>query len=71
MGWKIRRMLALDWEIKVCHSYREANACVDALANMGCEHCPGLRIYDQCPVSLRNLLLSDTMGITTPRVIVA
>ncbi|PNX81608.1 ribonuclease H [Trifolium pratense] len=74
VGWRliqeIRRLLALDWEIKVCHSYREANACADALANMGCDHGPGIRVYEQCPSRLSLLLLADTMGITTPRVIV-
>ncbi|GAU11214.1 hypothetical protein TSUD_342040 [Trifolium subterraneum] len=73
IGWRlieeIRRLLALEWEVKVCHSYREANACADALANMGCEHGLGLRMYDQCPPRLSSLLLADVMGITTPRII--
>jgi hypothetical protein len=66
---EIRQLLSLDWEIIVCHSYRKANACADALANMGCEHGPELRVYDQCPASLISLLQADVMGITTPRVI--
>ncbi|MCH81618.1 ribonuclease H protein [Trifolium medium] len=45
VGWRliqeIRRLLSLEWEINVYHSYREANLCVDALANMGCDHGPG------------------------------
>ncbi|MCI74087.1 ethylene responsive transcription factor 1b, partial [Trifolium medium] len=53
-----------------CHSYREANACADTLANMGCEHGPGLRLYDQCPPRLSSLVLADVMGIATPRIIV-
>jgi ribonuclease HI len=73
LGWRliqeIRHLLSLDWEILVCHSYREANACADALANMGCDHGPELRVYDQCPASLISLLQADVMGITTPRVI--
>jgi ribonuclease HI len=75
VGWRlikeIRRMLELDWEVKVCHSYREANACADALANLGCNHGPELRTYEQCPASLSNLFLADIMGISTPRVCVA
>jgi ribonuclease HI len=74
IGWRlikeIYRLLALDWEVKVCHSYREANACADALANMGCEHGPGLRLYDHCPSRLRSLVQADAMGIATPRSIV-
>jgi hypothetical protein len=67
---EIRRLLALDWDIEVCHSYCEANACADTLANMGCEHGPGIRLNEHCSSRLSSLLLDDTMGITTPRVIV-
>jgi ribonuclease HI len=73
VGWRlireIRQLLALDWEIRICHIYREANACADALANMGCDQGLGLRVYEQCPASLSSLLLMDVMGIATPRVI--
>ncbi|MCI22363.1 hypothetical protein A2U01_0043539, partial [Trifolium medium] len=41
----------------------------DALANMGCDHGPRIRLYEQCPARLRTLLLADIMGITTPKVI--
>jgi hypothetical protein len=33
---KIRKLLSLDWEIVVHHSYREANQCANALATYGC-----------------------------------
>ena len=33
----IRRLLEMVWEVKVQHSYREANTCADALANIGCK----------------------------------
>ncbi|MCI33000.1 ethylene responsive transcription factor 1b, partial [Trifolium medium] len=73
VGWRlvqeIRRLLALDWDIKVCHFYREANACADTLANMSCDHGLGLRLYDNCPSRMSSLLLADIMGITTPRII--
>ncbi|PNY10718.1 hypothetical protein L195_g007306 [Trifolium pratense] len=32
---RIRRLIELDWEVEICHSYREANWCTDALANFG------------------------------------
>jgi hypothetical protein len=32
----IRRLLEQGWEVKITHSYREANVCADALANIGC-----------------------------------
>lgn len=62
-------MLALKWEVMICHSYREVNSCADTLANIGCEHAPELRVYEQCPARLSSMLLADVMGITTPRVI--
>jgi hypothetical protein len=31
----IVRMLEIDWEIRMCHSYREANHCVNAFVNVG------------------------------------
>ncbi|GAU23291.1 hypothetical protein TSUD_237450 [Trifolium subterraneum] len=72
VGWRfiqeIRRLLVMNWEVQICHSYRESNACVDALANLGCDHEPGMRVYEQYPTSLSSLLLADVMGITTPKV---
>ncbi|GAU29740.1 hypothetical protein TSUD_392290 [Trifolium subterraneum] len=72
VGWRIiqeiRRLFALDWDVKICHSYRETNVCVDALANLGCDHGPGLRVYEQYPPRVSSSLLADVMGITTPRV---
>ncbi|GAU30080.1 hypothetical protein TSUD_332490 [Trifolium subterraneum] len=73
VGWRIiqeiRRLLALDWDVKICHSYREASACVDALANLGCDHGPGLGVYEQCTPRVSLLLLADVTGITTPKTI--
>ncbi|PNX78219.1 ribonuclease H [Trifolium pratense] len=67
VGWKIiqeiRRLLAMDWEVNICYSYRKANDCADALANLGCNHDPGLRVYEQCPPSVSSLMLADVMGI--------
>ncbi|MCI01846.1 ribonuclease H protein [Trifolium medium] len=73
IGWRvikeISRLLAMDWELNVYHFNRKANSCASPLANMGCEHGPGLRIYKQCPISLSNLLLADAMETTTRKVI--
>ncbi|PNX68029.1 hypothetical protein L195_g063792, partial [Trifolium pratense] len=48
VGWRIiqeiRRLIGMDWEVKICHSYRESNAFADALANLGCDHEPGMRV---------------------------
>jgi hypothetical protein len=74
VSWKlvqqIRQLTELEWEIKICHSYRETNKCADVLANIGCQQEDTLTIYKHCPVQLSFLLLVDVMGITTPRFIV-
>jgi ribonuclease HI len=33
---RIRRLLRLDWEKRIYHTYREANLCADALAYISC-----------------------------------
>jgi hypothetical protein len=66
---EIKKLLAMEWEVRICHSYREANTCADALANLECDHEPGMRVYEQCPVRLRSLLLVDAMEIAASRVI--
>jgi len=38
VGWslinKIQKLLGLDWEVKVCHSYRESKRCADVFATV-------------------------------------
>ena len=62
-GWslcqKIRRFLQLEWEVKVCHTYREANLCVDALAKLGCSLGSTLICNESCPTQISHLLLVD------------
>ncbi|GAU36430.1 hypothetical protein TSUD_19650 [Trifolium subterraneum] len=63
---QIRRSLELDWDIKIVHVYRESNKCVDALANIGCTLDCEVIHYDSFPNEIRNLVLDDERGITTP-----
>ncbi|MCI30277.1 putative non-LTR retroelement reverse transcriptase, partial [Trifolium medium] len=65
----IRRLLDLTWEVTVKHSYRVANACADALANIGCSLDYNTVFYDAPPIHIRHLLEADALGITTPRLI--
>lgn len=69
--WKIHRLMALDWEVVVQHSYREANQCADALANHGCRMDPEICFYNVCPSSFSHLLLFYLLGNTTPHIKVA
>jgi len=58
---KIHQLLALKWEVKICHSYRETNSCTYALANIGCEHASRLRVHEQFSIRLSSLVLADVM----------
>lgn len=49
----------MDWKIKVWHSYREDNACADALANMGCNLESILMFYEHCLVQVKSMYLVD------------
>jgi len=40
----------------ICHSYREADASVDALENMCCDFIDGLTVYESCSTHLNQLL---------------
>ncbi|PNX95557.1 ribonuclease H [Trifolium pratense] len=68
---KIRRLLKMDWNVKILHEYREANKCADALANIGCNLDHEVIFYEACPMEIGYILLADQLGISTPRLIVA
>jgi ribonuclease HI len=69
-GWSllqnIRRLLELEWEIKIRHSYREANKCADALVNMTCDGGYSFMLYEHCPAQINLLFLADSISISTP-----
>jgi ribonuclease HI len=66
---RIRQLLQMEWEVKVQHSYREANNCADALANMGCRMGHGMMFYESCPTQISHLLAADQAGISFSRLI--
>ncbi|PNY06732.1 ethylene responsive transcription factor 1b [Trifolium pratense] len=72
-GWSvlkhIRRLMQLEWEILVCHNYREANLCVDALAHIGCELGSYVIFYESCPTQITHDFLDDQAGITIARLV--
>ncbi|PNY10193.1 ribonuclease H [Trifolium pratense] len=67
---KIRSLIAMDWEVVVKHSYREANRCADALASYGATLEDGFCFYETCPAHLSQLLVADVMGISVPRLVI-
>ncbi|GAU25355.1 hypothetical protein TSUD_216930 [Trifolium subterraneum] len=68
---RIRSMLDMAWNIEIMHEYREANTCADALARIGCSLEHDMIFYDDCPATIREVMLADELGMTTPRMIVA
>jgi hypothetical protein len=63
------RILELDWEVEVSHTYREANRCADVLANIGCSADYETLMYDVCLSHLSELLAANCTGLSIPRLI--
>jgi hypothetical protein len=55
--------------VEICHTYREANKCTDALATMGCFLSYDTVFYAHCPASVRDVYAADVQGSSTPRII--
>jgi hypothetical protein len=66
---QIWKLLDMDWNIEIFHTYRETNKCADALANLGCSLGYDLVFFDDCPLTIRETFANDNMGISTPRLI--
>ncbi|GAU38338.1 hypothetical protein TSUD_61990 [Trifolium subterraneum] len=66
---QIWRLLEMDWIVEVSHTYREANNCADALANLGCSLDYDTVIFNDFPPQIRNIFDTDLMGISSPRLI--
>jgi ribonuclease HI len=66
---QIWKLLDMDWNIEIFHTYREANKCADDLANLGCSLGYDLVFFDACPLAIRETFANDSMGISTPRLI--
>jgi hypothetical protein len=66
---QIWKLIDRDWNIEISHTYREANNCADALANLGCSLDYDLVFFDDCPSSIREIFANDSRGISTPRLI--
>jgi hypothetical protein len=46
--------------------YCEANACADALANMGLDMDDNFMVYDVCPEQVKLYFLADISGVLSP-----
>jgi hypothetical protein len=59
----------MNWEVQICHSYREANVCANALANIACDGGFTLMLYEHCPAQISVLFLVDLTGVYTLRIV--
>jgi ribonuclease HI len=66
---QIRRLLDMDWLVEIAHTYREANKCADALANIGCSLDYDIMFFDSCPSRISEICKKDRVGNTTPRLV--
>jgi hypothetical protein len=55
----IRRLLQLEWEMNVCHTYREKNQCT-ALMHIRCELGLSVIFYVSCLTQITHIFLNDT-----------
>jgi ribonuclease HI len=73
-GWslckQIPRLLQWEWEVKIHHSYHEANMCADVLANLGCMIGPTMMFYEACPAQVNNFLTAGKSRIRFSHIIV-
>ncbi|KAK2448079.1 TMV resistance protein N [Trifolium repens] len=66
---QIRRLLDMNWLVEIAHTYREANKCADALANIGCSLDYDIMFFDSCPSQISEICEKDRVGNTTPRLV--
>jgi ribonuclease HI len=73
-GWnlckRIWRLVELDWEVQIRHTYREGNICADSLAHMGSSFGNKVIFYESCPHQIRNFESANASGTTVPRLVI-
>lgn len=66
---RIKSILDWEWEVRIDHVYREANAYKNTLANLSLYHKIGIRYYEDCPTRIIDLLFTDVLGGPTSHLI--
>ncbi|KAL5122469.1 hypothetical protein HKD37_02G003250 [Glycine soja] len=60
-------LLALDWNVSLQHTLREANFCADWVAKYGANHVDSFISWLNSPSELIPLLSADVMGVVHVR----
>ncbi|PKI72053.1 hypothetical protein CRG98_007548 [Punica granatum] len=63
----IRELLVRDWQVQICHTYREGNACADWMGWSATRLSPRSHFYAHPPSGVLPLLLGDLSGASLPR----
>ncbi|CAN1177317.1 Putative ribonuclease H protein At1g65750, partial [Linum perenne] len=63
----IQQLRAREWQVVFKHTYRETNRVVDLLAHMGHGLSLGSHLVTVRPPNIRSALLSDCIGVSSPR----
>jgi hypothetical protein len=61
--------LDMDWLVEIAHTYREANKCGDALANIECSLDYDIIFFDSCSSQISEICEKDRVGNTTQRLV--
>lgn len=66
----IKTMLAKEWEVSICHIYREANKVFDALANYAGSFPIGYHWLEEAPMEISSFIWQDKIGVAICRNVV-
>ncbi|CAI0464348.1 unnamed protein product, partial [Linum tenue] len=70
LALEINRLLSLNWEVSISHTYRECNFAADFLAKKGHSLHFGTHFVDSNDPGLRYWLLYDVMGLFQERSVI-
>ncbi|KAK9291995.1 hypothetical protein L1049_019947 [Liquidambar formosana] len=62
-----QKLLRLDWECSISHTYREGNHAADFLANLSHDLPPGVSTFSSPPPGILPILCNDHRGVSFPR----
>lgn len=73
LGWgllqQILHLSKANWVVNFQHVFREANQCVDALANLRCDFAMSRVEFESPPSIVLQLMNNDCRGISFPRLV--
>ncbi|CAI0459079.1 unnamed protein product [Linum tenue] len=64
-----RRLLELNWEVRIKHVFRESNFVADYMASIGHSMPVGVHMFDVPSPMMNYWLYYDLVGVQTPRLI--